>query len=81
MTKSHYSTTFGRSDGIWLWCLHCERAYKAGEYRQVEELQMCPYPNCDGTTVLDGWTWDAIREHHPDYPKEPERDKVYPLYS
>ena len=81
MTQSHYSVTFGRPDGIWLWCLHCERCYKAGEYREIDGLQYCPYHDCDGTTVLDGWVWESILGHHPEYPKEPEREKVYPLYS
>jgi hypothetical protein len=81
MAQSHYSVTFGRPDGIWLWCLHCERCYRAGEYREIDGLQYCPYPDCDGTTVMDGWTWGNIIRHHPEYPKEPEREKVYPLYS
>jgi hypothetical protein len=80
MTQSHYSVTFNRPDGIWLWCLHCERCYKAGEFRELDGFQYCPYPDCDGTTVLDGWTWDSIRAIHTDYPMEPEREKVYPLY-
>ena len=61
MTQSHYSVTFDRPDGIWLWCLHCERCYKAGEYREIDGLQYCPYPECDGTTVLDGWVWDDVQ--------------------
>lgn len=81
MTKSHRSETFSGPEGIWLWCLHCERSYKDGEYREEDGYQMCPYPDCNGTTVLDGWTWEHIREIHPEYPEEPERDKVYPLYT
>jgi len=81
MTKSDYSEFHGTKEGIWLWCLHCERCYKAGEYREIEDLQMCPYPDCSGDTVMDAWTWKSIRAHHRDYPVEPERGKVYPLYS
>ena len=80
MNTSHYSQTFGKADGIWLWCLHCERCYKSGEYREIEGLQMCPYPDCSGDTVIDAWTWKHIMEIHSDYPKEPERGKTYPLY-
>jgi hypothetical protein len=77
MKKLHISEPIG----TWLWCLHCERCYQAGEYRETYEgLQMCPYDDCDGSTVLDGWRWSRIRREHPDYPKIPERSKVYPLY-
>lgn len=71
-----------RSD--YLWCLHCERAYKYGEYREVEQygeiLQMCPYEGCDGDTVLDAWDWAKIRDANPTYPGTPEKGKVYPQY-
>jgi hypothetical protein len=70
----------GIPEGSWVWCLHCERCYKAGEYRKESSMQLCPYPDCDGDTVMDSWAWERLREIHPDYPKEPERDKVYPLY-
>ncbi len=64
----------------WMWCLHCERAYRRGEYRLVGGLRMCPYEDCDGDTVLDAWPWSVVRRHNPDYPPVPERGKVYPLY-
>ncbi|MCG3149378.1 MAG: hypothetical protein PCFJNLEI_02838 [Verrucomicrobiae bacterium] len=67
-----------RSD--FLWCLHCERTYNRGAYRLVDGLQMCPYPDCDGDTVLDGWDWEQVREANPDYPLIPEEGKQYPLY-
>ena len=63
------------------WCLHCERAYKRGEHRLIDGLEMCPYEDCDGDTVLDGWAWPSVREGHSDYPEVPECGKVYPLYS
>jgi len=80
MNKSHREETFGTPDGTWLWCLHCERAYKSGEYRELRGLQMCPYEGCDGSTVMDGWDWKDVRRANPAYPKEPERGKEYPLY-
>lgn len=77
----------------YLWCLHCERTYDYGKYRlekwepfvvdhvrYEEEFQMCPYEDCNGTVVLDGWDWNYIRESHPEYPEIPEHGKVYPLY-
>ena len=81
-SRLHRDRIFGggeRSD--YLWCLHCERAYRRGEYRLVHGLQMCPYEDCDGDTVMDGWDWAQIRDGHPEYPEVPEMGKVYPLYS
>jgi hypothetical protein len=62
-----------------LWCLHCNRAYRWGEYRVVNGLQMCPYDGCSGDTVMDGWTWDSVRKGNPDYPKTPKLGHVYGL--
>ncbi len=70
----------GVKAGDWLWCLHCERVYKAGEYREIDDLQMCPYDDSDGSTVLDAWTWERIREIHTEYPGIPTRETLYPLY-
>jgi len=73
------STDEGTSE--YQWCLHCERAYKRGEHRMIHGLRMCPYDDCDGDTVLDGWSWPEVREGHPDYPEVPVISKTYPLYS
>ena len=62
-----------------LWCLHCGRAYRWGEYREIDGLQMCPYEGCDGDTVVDGWRWEDVREGNPDYPKTPKLGHVYEL--
>ena len=68
----------------YLWCLHCERTYTRGEYRTInldgQYLEMCPYEDCDGDTVIDAWPWETILEKHPEYPEIPERDKYYPMY-
>lgn len=69
----------GFEKGQWVWCLHCERCYQVGEYRPVKGLQLCPYADCDGSP-LDAWHWEQIREAHPEYPKVPERNKVYFQY-
>ena len=66
-----------RSD--YLWCLQCGRTYRRGEYRYVDGFQMCPYENCDGSTVCDGIDWEDIRDDHPDYPENPERNTMYNL--
>jgi hypothetical protein len=63
-----------------LWCLHCERAYRWGEYRLIGGLQMCPYDGCDGDTVMDGWPWDSVRKGKQGYPKVPRLGHVYELY-
>lgn len=74
----------------YLWCVHCERAYKRGDYRKVllsrsqvvpdkEYLEMCPYDGCDGDTVIDAWNWKDVRSGNG-YPKVPLLGIVYPLY-
>lgn len=55
--------------GDWALCLHCGRAYKIGEYRLIDGLQMCPYEGCDGDTVFD--------PVHYSEKDEPQRDHVY----
>jgi len=30
--------------------------------------------------VMDSWNWEEIRANHPEFPREPEREKVYPMY-
>ena len=62
-----------------LWCFHCGRAYRWGEYREIGGLQMCPYMGCNGDTVMDGWRWDEVREGKPRYPKKPKLGHVYEL--
>jgi len=80
MKRAHIEEVIGTPKGTWVWCLHCERCYQAGEFREVDGLQMCPYSNCDGDMVMDSWNWEEIRANHPEFPREPEREKVYPMY-
>lgn len=83
---THSPDTMERYDFVagprkaWHWCLHCERAYPLGSYRQIRDLQMCPYEGCDGDTVMDLWTWQRVREANPRYPEVPELGVVYGLY-
>lgn len=65
--------------GDWAWCLHCSRAYQVGEFRQIGELQYCPYPDCDGDAVLDRQHWESVAENNG-YPTAPQRGVEYPLY-
>lgn len=76
--------------GDWVWCLHCERVFRYGEYREesapaglarvgMEVLQLCPYGECDGSP-LDVWPWAVVRRANPGYPEVPERKRAYPLY-
>ncbi len=64
----------------YIWCMHCERAYKRGEHRMVGDIPMCPYAGCGGDTFMDGWDWDRFREPLPQYPSIPEPGKNYPMY-
>ena len=70
-------------EGTYMYCIHCERTYKHGEHRirtnLKEYLQMCPYEDCDGDTVMDSKEWETVRGHYKDYPEIPERGTVYPL--
>lgn len=77
---SEREAIFGRPSSGYLWCLHCERGYPHGTYRQIGELQMCPYENCDGDAVLDAWDWATLMENHPEYPEIPVENTRYPLY-
>ncbi len=61
------------------WCLHCERAYRRGEFRLIGNLQMCPYADCDGDAVGDAWDWGSIRRDNG-YPEVPVEGAVYPMY-
>jgi hypothetical protein len=92
MAKNIQTEELGRPVGMWVWCLHCERCYQVGEFRVekpdrqiintdfIVKTEMCPFPDCDGDTLTDSWTWESIREIHPEYPEVPERGKVYPMY-
>lgn len=63
-----------------LWCLHCTRAYSKGYFRQINDLQMCPYSRCGGDAVIDAWDWGEFRAQVPIHPEVPEIGKEYPLY-
>ena len=81
MEKSHRDQVFKEvARSKFLWCLHCERTYERGKWRNEGDLQMCPYPNCSGDAVIDAWDWATVREYHPDYPETPEIGKCFPLY-
>ena len=69
----------GWKDGDWVWCMHCERVYKVGEFRMVGNRQMCPYRGCTGDAVDDAWHWEKFAQanHHPEIP---ERDRFYPIF-
>jgi len=64
----------------WHWCLHCERAYPQGSYRQVGALQMCPYAGCEGDAMMDVWRWENVRRENTKYPETPELGREYPLH-
>jgi hypothetical protein len=60
------------------WCLHCERTYGIEECRHINDLDMCPYEDCDGDVVWDGLSWEDIRRYHPEYPEVPVKGVKYP---
>lgn len=71
-------------EGTFMYCMTCERTYISGEHRKALDedltlLEMCPYENCDGDTVIGGKEWEWVRGYIPEYPEIPERGVVYPL--
>lgn len=78
--------------GEWVWCLHCERCYRKGEYREVKtskEIEglfgipvwkLCPYEKCDGDTVFDARPWAELAVYLG-HPNPPKRGVVYPMTS
>jgi hypothetical protein len=78
MTEYHLeSAYYDRRQPDHLWCLHCQRTYPWGAYRDIQGFQMCPYDGCDGSTVLDGIDWAEIRRYNPEYPEVPTEGVVY----
>jgi hypothetical protein len=85
MSKSEREEMFGKTESGFLWCLHCERAYKDDEYRtevnsEGEKMEMCHYEGCNGDAVIDAWDWAEVKEGHPEYPDIPKKGVVYSLY-
>ena len=60
----------------YVWCLHCERTYKVGEHRIINDYEMCPYEGCEGD-LWDGMSWEDMYRHHPEYPEIPVKGIVY----
>ncbi len=83
--KSGHRAPLGDAgQGKWVWCLHCERAYRQGEERKGHDrhfgdVEACAYADCDGSP-LDQWEWQKVAEANG-YPETPERGHLYPLYS
>lgn len=92
MTKNNQEVNSEDKYDNWVWCLHCERCYKIGEFKTIapdktlkragitSDLQICPYEDCDGDAVFDTRLWKEIREIHPEYPIEPIKGINYPIY-
>jgi hypothetical protein len=71
-------------NGTFMYCMTCERVYRHGQQKQImdeelEVMEMCPYENCDGDTVIGGKEWTWVLSCRPDYPEVPVVGKEYPL--
>lgn len=83
-TTSHREMIFGKlPPGSYIWCLHCGRTYRDGEFLKTavggfRDYQACPYEDCDGDAVIDSVPWEDIRRDNPGYPAKPERGVTYP---
>lgn len=62
-----------------VWCIHCERAYPYGDFRQVGIRHLCPYTDCVGAAAF-AWDWQRVRRVNANYPREPMRGVTYPLF-
>lgn len=69
---------FEEEPDAYYWCGHCERAYPVGTVRLLRELQMCPYDDCNGDTVMDARPWRDVR--FGSMPEVPDWGVEYPLY-
>ena len=63
----------------WVWCLHCQRAFRDDEYRVDEKYRWCAYEDCGGMAPFDMIDWRDIRLICPQYPETPEPGRVYGL--
>ena len=72
----------------WSWCVKCQRTYLTGTCRVIRfrptalhphpaTLKLCPYSDCSGSTIRDGWLWATLRLKHPDYPATPKWNVIY----
>lgn len=68
---------FGPSTSGYFWCLHCGRTYESGKWRLIDNLQRCPYLDCDGDAVIDAIDWADVRDRRPDYPEKPRWGEKY----
>jgi hypothetical protein len=79
--KSDVMGALGLEADTWLWCVHCQRCFRAEDYKLgLDGCQYCPYEGCDGRTVTDGRRWDEVREVRPEYPEIPTWAVTYPLH-
>jgi hypothetical protein len=72
----------------WSWCGRCQRVYVTGTCRVIRfspnalhphpaALKLCPYADCQGSTIREGWPWTYLRLAHPDYPAQPQPNMIY----
>ena len=63
-------------DGLWMYCVYCERAFLS------DQSQLCEYADCGSHRVCSCISgileWDGIRELNP-YPEIPVVGEKYPL--
>ena len=61
-----------------VWCIHCERAYRYGEPR-ADGKPACPYLGCEATRTAP-MDWSQVRRLNPEYPDQPTHGVVYPMF-
>jgi hypothetical protein len=70
-----------RAEDPYVLCLHCQKVHEKKDYVKKEGMEWCP-ENCGGTLFADGWSWNLLREEHPELnlPEAPEIGKYYALH-
>ena len=63
-----------------LWCVVCERTFRAHQQRNDEGVFLCAYTGCEGGRLFEPWSWERVRAANPQYPEEPLEDVAYPYF-
>ena len=63
-----------------LWCVLCERTYRAHQQRNDDGVFLCAYDGCDGGRLFEPWSWERVRQANPHYPQVPLEDVSYPYF-
>ncbi len=64
---------------VWVWCLHCQRAFPEDLYRSLPSGLFCAYEDCPAQAPYDMLPWAAVRALSPSLPEVPYWGHVYAI--